>query len=80
MKLTLSARPPFSFPSVVKSHGWVQLVPFGFDPDATLLTYVDRLDSGRVVELRLRPVSDGVSVEVDGALPTCSCCSDATTS
>lgn len=66
MKLTLTARPPFSFRSVVLSHGWMQLVPFTFDQDKGLLSYVDRLDSGRVFELRLREVPGGVAVEAGG--------------
>ena len=68
MKLTLSARPPFSLPSVVRSHGWVQLVPFGEDERSGALTYVGRLDSGRVVEMRVQEAPGGVSVEVDGPL------------
>jgi len=68
MKLTLPARPPFSFRSAVASHGWMQLVPFHFDPEAGLLTYVHRLGSGRVVELRLRGLPAGVGVAVDGSL------------
>ncbi len=68
MKLTLIARPPFSFRSVVASHGWLQLVPFNFLEETGRLTYVDRLASGRVVELNLREASGGVSVEVAGSL------------
>ena len=67
MKLTLPARPPFSFRSAVVSHGWMQLVPFTFDEKKNLLTYVDRLDSGRVVELRLREAPGGIVVEVPGS-------------
>jgi len=68
VRLTLSARPPFSLPSVVRSHGWVQLVPFGEDERSGALTYVGQLDSGRVVEMRVQEASGGVSVEVDGPL------------
>jgi 3-methyladenine DNA glycosylase/8-oxoguanine DNA glycosylase len=68
VKLTLSARPPFSLPSVVRSHGWVRLVPFGEDERTGALTYVGRLDSGRVVEMRIQEAAGGVSVEVDGPL------------
>ena len=63
MKLTLSARPPFSFRSAVFSHGWMQLAPFGYDEAAETLTYVDRLDSGRVLAYRLRAAPGGLSVE-----------------
>jgi len=68
MNLTLSTRQPFSFLSVVNSHGWVQLAPFGYDKDAETLSYIFRLEFGRVVELRLRSAASGVRVEVDGAL------------
>ena len=66
MKSTLSARPPFSLPAVVKSHGWVRLAPFGEDTRTGGLTRVERLDSGRVVEMLIQGVSGGVSIEVDG--------------
>jgi 3-methyladenine DNA glycosylase/8-oxoguanine DNA glycosylase len=68
MELTLSACPPFSLAAVVKSHGWVALVPFGEDTDAGWLTYVARLASGRVVDLRIRDATGGVRVEADGQL------------
>ena len=68
MRLALSARPPFSLSAVVKSHGWVRLVPFGVDAVTGGLAYVARLDSGRVVEVRIEEANGGVSVEVDGAL------------
>jgi 3-methyladenine DNA glycosylase/8-oxoguanine DNA glycosylase len=68
MRLTLSARLPFSLAAVVGSHGWVRLAPFGTDTRTGGLTYVARLDSGRVVELLIQEASGGVSVEVDGQL------------
>ena len=68
MRLNLSARPPFSLPTAVKSHGWVRLAPFDFDEDARRLTYIGRLDSGRVVEMRVREADGGVSVEADDLL------------
>jgi 3-methyladenine DNA glycosylase/8-oxoguanine DNA glycosylase len=68
MNLSLSARLPFSFLSVVNSHGWVQLAPFRFDKETETLSYIFKLESGRVVELRLRSAASGVRAEVDGAL------------
>jgi 3-methyladenine DNA glycosylase/8-oxoguanine DNA glycosylase len=68
MRLTLPARPPFSFSSVVKSHGWVQLAPFGIDAPTGGLTHVCQLDSGRVVALLIQESPSGVSVEVDDSL------------
>jgi 3-methyladenine DNA glycosylase/8-oxoguanine DNA glycosylase len=68
MRLTLSARLQFSLSAVLGSHGWVRLAPFGTDTHTGGLTYVARLDSGRVVELLIQGASDGVSVEVDEQL------------
>ncbi len=68
MKWTLSARPPFSLPDVVRSHGWIQLVPFGRSEDSRVLTYVDQLASGRPVELRIEEAPGGVSVAVEDSL------------
>lgn len=64
MRLTLSARPPFSLSAVLWSHGWIRLAPFAEDDRTGGLTYVDQLDSGQVVELRIQGSSHGVSVEV----------------
>jgi 3-methyladenine DNA glycosylase/8-oxoguanine DNA glycosylase len=68
MKLTLSARPPFSLPAVVGSHGWIRLAPFGEDDRTSGLTYIGQLDSGRVVEMLIQEAEGGVSVEVDSPL------------
>jgi 3-methyladenine DNA glycosylase/8-oxoguanine DNA glycosylase len=65
MKLTLSARPPFNFLSVVNSHGWRQLAPFSYDEDTNMLSYILRLSNGRVIELKLREGTDGVIVETE---------------
>ena len=68
MKLTLSARPPFSLSAVVGSHGWIRLAPFGKHDRTGGLTYVGQLDSGRVVEMLIQEAEGGVSVEVDSPL------------
>jgi 3-methyladenine DNA glycosylase/8-oxoguanine DNA glycosylase len=68
MELTLSARPPFSLSRVVKSHGWMRLAPFDENDRTGGLTYVGRLDSGRVVEMRIQEADGGVRVDVDGQL------------
>ncbi len=59
----LSARSPFRFLSVVKSHGWVQMAPFSFNEETALLTYIDRLSNGRVLEYRISETADGVTVK-----------------
>jgi len=68
MILTLSVCSPFSLSAVVRSHGWVRLAPFGTDARSGGLTRVERLDSGRVVELLVREAASGVSVEVQDRL------------
>ena len=65
MNLTLSARPPFNFLSVVQSHGWVQLAPFRFDETGKILFYTDRLATGRIIEYRISETSKGVNVQTD---------------
>ncbi len=60
---TLPARQPFNFHNAVRSHGWYQVTPFHYDEAASLLTYVLRLSTGKVVELRLTPATDGIQVE-----------------
>ena len=67
MKLTLPAHPPFSLSAVVRSHGWVRLAPFA-EAEGGGLARVERLASGRVVELLIREATGSVSVEVDGQL------------
>lgn len=64
MRLSLSARPPFSLWAVVESHGWARLPPFAADRAAGLFTRVERLETGRVVELVIRETIEGVAVEV----------------
>jgi 3-methyladenine DNA glycosylase/8-oxoguanine DNA glycosylase len=68
MRLRLSACQPFSLESVAKSHGWIQLAPFSYNLDAGILTYIAKLDSGRVVELQIREISTGVSINIEGTL------------
>jgi N-glycosylase/DNA lyase len=68
MQLMLSAHPPFSFISVINSHGWPQLAPCTWDKEAGTLAYVTRLDSGRVIELRLTEAPGGVQATVDDGL------------
>ncbi len=68
MRIELSAHPPFSLQQVINSHGWPQLAPFLWDRASGELRRVERLASGRVVELRFDPAPDGAAVEVDDAL------------
>jgi len=66
LNLTLSARQPFNFLSVVNSHGWVQLAPFRFDEGGEVLSYTDQLSNGRVVDYKIFKASKGVKINVDG--------------
>lgn len=68
MKLMLPARAPFSLSTVVGSHGWIKLAPFGRHEETGGLTYVAQLDSGRVVHMLIEETPGGVSVELDGSL------------
>ena len=65
MQFTLSARPPFRFLSVVKSHGWMQMAPFVFKEETATLAYTDRLSNGRVLEYQISEAADGVTVKTE---------------
>lgn len=71
--LTLGAKPPFSLPSTVRSHGWWQLAPFGWDPDTGTLTYLGQLGSGQVIEIRIREAPGGVSISLSNRLTPSEC-------
>ncbi len=66
--LTLEARRPFNFHSVVNSHGWVQLAPFHFDEEQRTLLYTDRLSNGHLVEYRISESAQGVQIDIPGRL------------
>ncbi len=68
MEFTVETRPPFSLAAVVGSHGWVQLAPFSRDEGHGGLTRVERLESGRVVQMAVGEVPGGAQVTVDGPL------------
>jgi len=63
MEFKLSARQPFIFASVVRSHGWVQMEPFYLKEESGTLFYALRLDSGRLLETCMHEAEGGVSVE-----------------
>ncbi len=66
--LTLPARPPFKFFSVVQSHVWYQLAPNAWDEAAGVLTTVTRLGNGRVLPLAIAGREGGLSVSAPGRL------------
>lgn len=65
MQFDLTARQPFRFLSVVKSHGWVQLAPFAFDEENAILTYTDRLSNGRVLEYQIVGQENEITVTTE---------------
>lgn len=66
MDFELKINPPFSLESVVKSHGWVQLRPYNWDPEAGILSYSDLLASGNCVRYSISSTEDGVLITVIG--------------
>jgi 3-methyladenine DNA glycosylase/8-oxoguanine DNA glycosylase len=62
MQFKIPAHLPFNFLSVVRSHGWMQLLPFRFDESSEELRYVLRLDDGQVIELGISDGGDGLLV------------------
>jgi hypothetical protein len=60
--LHLSARAPFQFRSVIRSHGWYQLAPFDWDDAGDVFRTVERLETGRVIRLEITGQPDGVVV------------------
>jgi 3-methyladenine DNA glycosylase/8-oxoguanine DNA glycosylase len=63
MQFTLAARPPFLFRSVVRSHGWCQLLPFRVDEQTNQLNYTLRLANGQVVDLEISAAPGGIQVQ-----------------
>jgi 3-methyladenine DNA glycosylase/8-oxoguanine DNA glycosylase len=62
-RILVAAHKPFNFTSVLNSHGWRQLAPFSYDENTNTLSYVLRLSNGRVIDLKFRDGTDGVTVE-----------------
>lgn len=68
MELFLNAKPPFSFTNLIRSHGWVQLLPFESQEPYNHLTYILELSSGVVCEVRMQGNHSGVSIAVLGQI------------
>jgi 3-methyladenine DNA glycosylase/8-oxoguanine DNA glycosylase len=64
MNLSLPAVGRCVLSSVVRSHGWYALAPFEWDAGAGVLTRIERLNSNRVVVLRVLQATGGVRVTV----------------
>jgi len=68
VRLALSACAPFSLQAIITSHGWARLSPFFVEHQTAALGRVERLSTGRVVELIIREAGDGVTVETPDRL------------
>jgi 3-methyladenine DNA glycosylase/8-oxoguanine DNA glycosylase len=68
MRLTLPAQQPFIFHNTVRSHGWYQMAPFEYNEEAGLLGYFLRLESGRVLELKILAAPGGIRVDTSEKL------------
>lgn len=56
----------FQFDSVVRSHGWCQLLPFSLREDTGELVRIHHMKSGQVVRLTFRGGKTALEVQVDG--------------
>jgi 3-methyladenine DNA glycosylase/8-oxoguanine DNA glycosylase len=68
MRLRLPTHQPFLLSSVLRSHGWVRLAPNGTDDGYSILTRIERLESGEVIKILVWEGESGIFVEVDGDL------------
>ena len=68
MEFTLPVQPPFSLPSVLSSHGWVQLAPFTSEAPYQAFSYAGHLSDGSVFSWHVQPSDEGVLVTVDREL------------
>lgn len=66
--LHLTAVPPFRLSSVAGSHGWIQLLPFGYDPENAVLSTITHLADGRVVAVQITAQDEEVAVIVQADL------------
>ena len=59
MEFTLAVTPPFSLPSVIRSHGWIQIAPFEYEKGENEFAYITKLSSGTVHEFRVQEAPQG---------------------
>jgi 3-methyladenine DNA glycosylase/8-oxoguanine DNA glycosylase len=67
MSIYIPVPPSFSLPAVVRSHGWIQMAPFAELPQGGL-SYVMRLNSGKVVRFSVQAISEGLRVDATDLL------------
>lgn len=68
MQLFITPQQPFSLTAVIRSHGWVQLLPFGTNDSFTTLLYVFRLPDGVIIDLSIREADRQVAVQSSSEL------------
>ena len=68
MDIEITIHQPFSLTSVVKSHGWVQLRPFIWEPGEGILSYTDKLPTGPIAKYQISATETGVNINVAGNL------------
>jgi 3-methyladenine DNA glycosylase/8-oxoguanine DNA glycosylase len=66
MILNIPAKSPFSLSSVINSHGWMRLKPFGTMDREDILIYIYQAKNLQVVKLVIKESTDGVAVELVG--------------
>ncbi len=62
MTFTLTPPTAFYLPAVVRSHGWIQMPPFGETPDHGL-SYIIRLTTGKVLRFEVHATGDSLRVD-----------------
>jgi 3-methyladenine DNA glycosylase/8-oxoguanine DNA glycosylase len=67
MNFTLTPPKFFNLPAVVRSHGWIQMTPFGETPEHGL-SYVIQLTTGKVVRFEIHPLNADLSVGTSASL------------
>ncbi|MCB8983198.1 MAG: DNA-3-methyladenine glycosylase 2 family protein [Ardenticatenaceae bacterium] len=68
MKLQFSASSTYSLPTVISSHGWVQLAPFSRGENGDSFTYCLELKTGPVVAFSVTPAENGALLSSNGRL------------
>jgi 3-methyladenine DNA glycosylase/8-oxoguanine DNA glycosylase len=63
MPFMLKTPTSFNLPAVVRSHGWIQMTPFGETPDHGL-AYVIRLSSGKVTRFEVHATDNHLRVSM----------------
>lgn len=66
MDITLTARQPFSLTAVIRSHGWVQLLPFESDENYSYFKTILELKTGKVIQVEVSEAPGGARATIHG--------------